>query len=107
MQQNCCLLTRHNCQKKCCASFIKLCCKKSKKERLLIDCYDVIAKEIELTRMLKISRVIKGLVKEKMSKYEWHLACIKYGLKGTVLHDSSNNLPEHDHDHDLDEDVRE
>ena len=31
--------------------------------------------------MLKISRVVKGLVKEKLSKYDWHLACIKYGLK--------------------------
>ncbi len=67
----------------------------------------MIAKEIELSRMLKISRVIKGLVKEKMSKYEWHLACIKYGLKGTVLHGSSNNSPDQDHDDDDNKDVRE
>ena len=40
--------------------------------------------------MLKISRVVKGLIKEKMTKYDWHLACIKYGLKGIDPGENAN-----------------
>ena len=38
-------------------------------------------KEVQVTEVIKLLRVFKGIAKERLSANDWKLYCVKYGLK--------------------------
>ncbi len=76
VQTHCCLFLRMRMASKriCC------CVKMTKKDRFMMDAAEDIEPEFQVAHIIKQMRVMKGLIKEKMSDEPWKEGYQKYSL---------------------------
>ena len=57
------------------------CLRLKKRDKIFARGYEKLEKEIHVTYLIKQMRVMKGILKESMTKAAWNMACTKYSLK--------------------------
>ncbi len=59
-------------------------CRMSKEDRIFSKGYRLLEREIQVDQLLKTLRILKGIVRKKLSVEEWLLAKARYGFKSQV-----------------------
>ena len=74
----------------------KVCClRMTPSDRIFVDGYSLLEKEIHIANVLKKIRVMKGILK-RQNKKEWKAAYAKYSVKNAELTASSDDEKENE-----------
>ena len=95
VQMHCCKVTRINILR-CCTSRKTqkdICFKKSKRDRIITQSIRHLQDEIQVTYLLKMIRVFKGIFRQQLTPAQWSYAVTKYSLKAQAK-DRSNTEKE-------------
>ena len=81
VQWNCCRVLVSNFQRMCPRKCLCCCLRMNHRDRIFTEGYRSLEKEIHVTYFLKQIRVLKGIIKEQMTRAQWQNAFVKYSLK--------------------------
>ena len=81
VQWNCCRVLVSNIQRMCPRKCLCCCLRMKHRDWIFTEGYRSLEKEIHVTYFLKQIRVLKGIIKEQMTRAQWQNAFVKYSLK--------------------------